>query len=63
MSKLFEPLALRSVTMRNRLALSPMCQYTAQDGFANDYHFVHYGRFALGGFGLVMVEEIGRAHV
>ena len=56
MSKLFEPLALRSVTMRNRLALSPMCQYTAQDGFANDYHFVHYGRFALGGFGLVMVE-------
>ncbi|MGO4264344.1 MULTISPECIES: NADH:flavin oxidoreductase/NADH oxidase [unclassified Stenotrophomonas] len=56
MSKLFEPLTLRGVTLRNRLALSPMCQYTAKDGFANDYHTVHYGRFALGGFGLVMLE-------
>lgn len=59
MSKLFEPLALRGVTLRNRLALSPMCQYTASNGFANEYHAVHYGRFALGGFGLVMVEATG----
>lgn len=59
MNKLFEPLALRGVTLRNRLALSPMCQYTASNGFVNEYHIVHYGRFALGGFGLVMVEATG----
>ena len=59
MSKLFEPLTLRSVTLRNRLALSPMCQYQARDGYANDYHLIHYGKFALGGFGLVMVEATG----
>lgn len=56
MSKLFEPLTLRGITLRNRLALSPMCQYTATDGHVSDYHAVHYGRFALGGFGLLMVE-------
>jgi 2,4-dienoyl-CoA reductase-like NADH-dependent reductase (Old Yellow Enzyme family) len=56
MANLFDPLDLRSVRLRNRLALSPMCQYEAVDGFANDYHLVHYGKFALGGFGLVMVE-------
>ncbi len=54
--KLFESLPLRSVTLRNRLAVSPMCQYSARDGFASDYHLVHLGRFAMGGFGLVMVE-------
>lgn len=56
MSKIFEPLTLRGVTIRNRYALSPMCQYTAKDGYTSDYHAVHYGRFALGGFGLMMVE-------
>jgi len=59
MSPLFQPLALRGVTLRNRLAVSPMCQYQATDGFADDYHLIHYGRFALGGFGLVMVEATG----
>lgn len=59
MSKLFETLPLRGVTLRNRLALSPMCQYTAEDGFVNDFHQAHYGRFVLGGFGLVMVEATG----
>ncbi|KQU88975.1 NADH:flavin oxidoreductase / NADH oxidase [Variovorax sp. Root318D1] len=59
MSKLFEPLTLRGVTLRNRLALSPMCQYTASNGFVNEYHMAHYGRFVLGGFGLVMVEATG----
>lgn len=59
MSKLFEPLTLRGVTLPNRFVLSPMCQYTAKDGFVNDFHFAHYGRFALGGFGLVMVEATG----
>ncbi|MFZ6722396.1 NADH:flavin oxidoreductase/NADH oxidase [Undibacterium sp. Ji49W] len=56
MSRIFEPLTLRSVTLRNRYALSPMCQYTAKDGYVSDYHAIHYGRFALGGFGLLMVE-------
>ena len=59
MSPLFQPLPLRSVTLRNRLAVSPMCQYQATDGFADDYHLIHYGRFALGGFGLVIVEATG----
>lgn len=54
--KLFETVPLRGVTLRNRLAVSPMCQYSAQDGFANDYHLIHLGRFAMGGFGLVIVE-------
>ncbi|RAI64813.1 NADH:flavin oxidoreductase/NADH oxidase [Pseudomonas fluorescens] len=59
MSKLFEPLTLRGVTLPNRFVLSPMCQYSAKNGFVNDYHLAHYGRFALGGFGLVMVEATG----
>jgi 2,4-dienoyl-CoA reductase-like NADH-dependent reductase (Old Yellow Enzyme family) len=49
-------LTLRSVTLKNRLAISPMCQYSATDGFADDYHFAHLARFALGGAGLVFVE-------
>ena len=53
---LFSPLQLRGVTTRNRLVVAPMCQYSAIDGYANDWHLVHLGRFALGGFGIVMVE-------
>jgi 2,4-dienoyl-CoA reductase-like NADH-dependent reductase (Old Yellow Enzyme family) len=56
MSKLFERLELRETTLRNRLMISPMCQYSAVGGFASDYHLIHLGRFALGGFGMVMVE-------
>ena len=56
MSLLFSPLTLRELTLRNRAVVAPMCQYSAQHGFANDWHFVHLGRFALGGFGLVIVE-------
>lgn len=59
MSALFTPLPIRGVTLRNRLAVSPMCQYQAVDGVTSDYHLIHYGRFALGGFGLVMVEATG----
>ncbi len=55
-SLLFTPLTLRGVTFRNRIAVSPMCQYSSQDGFANDWHFVHLGSRAVGGAGLVMVE-------
>lgn len=59
MSKLFSPISLRDVTFRNRTVVAPMCQYSAIDGLANDWHFVHLGRFALGGFGLVIVEATG----
>jgi 2,4-dienoyl-CoA reductase-like NADH-dependent reductase (Old Yellow Enzyme family) len=59
MSLLFSPLQLREVTLRNRTVVAPMCQYSAQHGLANDWHFVHLGRFALGGFGLVILEATG----
>src|SRR3569623_1231039 len=59
MSLLFSPLALRELTLRNRTVIAPMCQYSAQHGVANDWHFVHLGRFALGGFGLVILEATG----
>jgi 2,4-dienoyl-CoA reductase-like NADH-dependent reductase (Old Yellow Enzyme family) len=53
---LFSPLALRSVTLRNRIAVSPMCQYSATDGRATDWHLVHLGARAVGGAGLVLAE-------
>ena len=56
MIKLFEPLALRGVTLKNRMVVSPMCQYSAQDGFANDWHLVHLGSRAVGGAALIMQE-------
>lgn len=56
MSKLFSPATLRGLTLRNRTVVAPMCQYSARDGFANDWHFAHLGRFAIGGFGLVILE-------
>jgi 2,4-dienoyl-CoA reductase-like NADH-dependent reductase (Old Yellow Enzyme family) len=59
MSALFSPLALRDLTLRNRTVVAPMCQYSAQHGFVNDWHLVHLGRFAIGGFGLVIVEATG----
>ncbi|MBN9310804.1 NADH:flavin oxidoreductase/NADH oxidase [Devosia sp.] len=59
MSQLFSPYTLRGLTFRNRTVVAPMCQYSSQHGLANDWHFVHLGRFALGGFGLVIVEATG----
>ena len=53
---LFEPLALRSVTLGNRIVVSPMCQYSSTDGFSNDWHFVHLGSRAVGGAALVLTE-------
>jgi 2,4-dienoyl-CoA reductase-like NADH-dependent reductase (Old Yellow Enzyme family) len=53
---LFHPLVLRAVTLRNRIAVSPMCQYSAHDGMANDWHLVHLGSRAVGGAGLVVFE-------
>ncbi len=53
---LLSPLTIRGVTFRSRIAMSPMCQYSAQDGFANDWHLVHLGSRAAGGAALIMVE-------
>src|SRR5690242_3147271 len=55
-ASLFEPFTLRGVTLRNRIGVSPMCQYSSADGFANDWHLVHLGTRAVGGAGLVMAE-------
>ena len=56
MSALFEPFRLKSLTLRNRIAVSPMCQYMAEDGIANEWHGPHYAGLARGGAGLVVVE-------
>ncbi|HEY1335216.1 MAG TPA: oxidoreductase, partial [Myxococcaceae bacterium] len=56
MPHLFEPLTLRSITLPNRVGVSPMCEYSSEDGFANDWHLVHLGSRAVGGAGLVMTE-------
>jgi 2,4-dienoyl-CoA reductase-like NADH-dependent reductase (Old Yellow Enzyme family) len=56
MPELFDPLSLRSVTLPNRIGVSPMCEYSSQDGFASDWHLVHLGSRAVGGAGLVMTE-------
>ncbi len=55
-SSLFSPFTIRDVTFRNRIGVSPMCQYSCEDGFATDWHLVHLGSRAVGGAGLVMVE-------
>jgi 2,4-dienoyl-CoA reductase-like NADH-dependent reductase (Old Yellow Enzyme family) len=56
MSKLLSPLTIKDITFRNRIAISPMCQYSAEDGFANDWHLVHYGSRAVGGAALIIQE-------
>ncbi len=56
MTSLFEPLAIRGVTLPNRIVVSPMCQYSSENGFANDWHLVHLGSRAVGGAGLVLTE-------
>ena len=56
MSKLFSPLTIKDITFRNRIAISPMCQYSAVDGFANDWHLVHLGSRAVGSAALIIQE-------
>jgi len=56
MSKLFESLSIKSVTLKNRIVVSPMCQYSSVDGFASDWHLVHLGSRAVGGAALIMQE-------
>ncbi len=59
MSALFSPLALRSVTFPHRVFVSPMCQYSSEDGMPNEWHLVHLGSRAVGGAALVLVEASG----
>jgi 2,4-dienoyl-CoA reductase-like NADH-dependent reductase (Old Yellow Enzyme family) len=56
MSILFSPLPIKDITFKNRIAISPMCQYSAIDGFANEFHLVHLGSRAVGGSGLIIQE-------
>src|SRR5205809_1925878 len=53
---LFQPLTVKSVTLRNRIGVSPMCQYSSEDGVATDWHLVHLGSRAVGGAALVIAE-------
>ena len=55
-SSLFSPLKLRGITLRNRVVVSPMAQYSAKDGFVTDFHFAHFAKFAMGGAGIVFTE-------
>ncbi|MFC4686707.1 NADPH dehydrogenase NamA [Epilithonimonas pallida] len=57
--KLFTPITFRNVELKNRIVMSPMCMYSAEEGVANDFHFVHYGSRAQGGAGLIIVEATG----
>ena len=56
MAHLFDPLPLRGATLKNRIGVSPMCQYSAREGAATDWHLVHLGSRAVGGAGLVIAE-------
>jgi 2,4-dienoyl-CoA reductase-like NADH-dependent reductase (Old Yellow Enzyme family) len=59
MTKLFSPLTIKGVTLKNRIGVSPMCQYSAVDGFANDWHLVNLGSRAVGGAALLIAEATG----
>jgi 2,4-dienoyl-CoA reductase-like NADH-dependent reductase (Old Yellow Enzyme family) len=59
MSILFSPITIKNVKLKNRIVVSPMCQYSAIDGFTNDWHLVHLGSRAIGGAGLVIAEATG----
>src|SRR4051812_9339444 len=59
MAHLYKELAVKTVRLRNRVAVSPMCQYAAQDGVPNPWHLVHLGARAIGGAGLVVAEATG----
>jgi len=56
MTKIFELITFKDITIKNRIGLSPMCQYSAENGIANNWHLVHYGSRAVGGTGLIIVE-------
>ena len=56
MANLFSPLKIKNIELKNRIVVSPMCEYSSEDGFANDWHLVHLGSRAVGGAGLIIAE-------
>src|SRR3954447_2224802 len=56
MAKLFEPIQIKSIQLKNRIVVSPMCEYSSVDGFSNDWHLVHLGSRAVGGAALIITE-------
>ena len=56
MPHLFSPLKIKNIELRNRIAVSPMCEYSSIDGFANNWHLVHLGSRAVGGAALIITE-------
>ena len=56
MCKLFQPFSIGNITLKNRIVIAPMCQYSAQDGMATDWHLIHLGNLAMSGAGLLMIE-------
>jgi len=58
MPHLFSPLKIKNIEFKNRIVVSPMCEYSSEDGFASDWHLVHLGSRAIGGAALVMTEAI-----
>ncbi len=56
MAELFKPIKIKSIELKNRIVISPMCEYSSTDGFANDWHLVHLGSRAVGGAGLIIIE-------
>src|ERR1700677_965379 len=56
MANLFSPLKIKNIELKNRIIVSPMCQYSSEDGFANDWHLVHLGSRAVGGASLIITE-------
>ncbi|KAI8324528.1 NADH:flavin oxidoreductase/NADH oxidase [Martensiomyces pterosporus] len=59
--KLYQPLQIRGLTLKNRAVVSPMCMYSSEDGFATDFHLVHIGQYAMRGVGLIIMEATGVA--
>jgi 2,4-dienoyl-CoA reductase-like NADH-dependent reductase (Old Yellow Enzyme family) len=59
MSSLFSPFSIGRIALPNRIVIAPMCQYSAEEGNANDWHLMHYGKLALSGAGLLIVEATG----
>ena len=57
MTHLFSPLKIKQQTLKNRVVVSPMQQYSSLDGFSNEWHLVHYGSRAVGGAGLIITES------
>ena len=56
MAHLFSPLKIKNIELKNRIAVSPMCEYSSEDGFANNWHLIHLGSMAVGGAGLIITE-------